>query len=86
MSNDVNATSVSSSPHSIQDLFLNGARRERLEVTIQLVTGAQLDARIKSFDRFAVVVDQGGFDQLIFKHAIVSIRPARAVGADAPTT
>ena len=86
MSNDVTTVSGSSSPHNIQDLFLNGARRERLEVTIQLVTGTQLDARIKSFDRFAVVVDHDGFDQLIFKHAIVSIRPAKAVGSGSPTT
>jgi RNA chaperone Hfq len=55
-------------------------------VTIQLVTGTQLDARIKSSDRFAVVVDHDGFDRLIFKHAIVSIRPSKAVGSDSSTT
>ena len=62
----------------IQALFLNGARRERLDVTIQLVTGAHFNARIKSFDRFAVVVDHDGSDELLFKHAIASIRPMRA--------
>lgn len=75
-----------SSTQSIQDLFLNGARRQQLAVTIQLMDGTCLDATIKSFDRFSVVVDHGGFDQLIFKHAIAVIRPANAMRASPPTT
>ena len=82
MSNEVETPSPS---RDIQSLFLNGARRERLEVTIQLVTGAQVEARIKSFDRFAVVVDRDGSDELIFKHAIASIRPDREVRSDSRT-
>ena len=70
------------SVHNIQDLFLNGARRERLEVTVRLMDGTEFDVRIKSFDRFAVVVEQNGFDRLIFKHAIASIRPAKALSAN----
>ena len=62
----------------IQSVFLNGARRERLELTIHLTNGARLDGRIKSFDRFSVVVERDGSDELIFKHAIALIRPARA--------
>ena len=72
MPNDVGAASA---PRDIQSVFLNGARRERLEVTIHLTNGTRLDGRIKSFDRFAVVVDRGGSDELIFKHAIALIRP-----------
>ena len=68
------------SSHNIQDVFLNGARREQLAVTIQLTDGCCLDATIKSFDRFAVVVDHGGVDHLIFKHAIALIRPATTPG------
>ena len=71
---------------SIQDLFLNGARRHQLAVTIQLMDGTCVDAMIKIFDRFSIVVDQGGCDQLIFKHAIAMIRPANAIRAAAPTT
>ena len=71
---------------SIQDLFLNGARRHQLAVTIQLMDGTCVDAMIKNFDRFSIVVDQGGCDQLIFKHAIAMIRPANAIRAAAPTT
>ena len=75
MPNDVGAASA---PRDIQSVFLNGARRERLEVTIHLTNGARLDGRIKSFDRFSVVVDRDGSDELIFKHAIALIRPAKA--------
>ncbi len=67
-----------SGPHNVQDLFLNGARREQLAVTVRLMDGTSLEGLIKSFDRFAVVVDQNGCDQLIFKHAIALIRPAGA--------
>lgn len=69
---------TSASPHNIQDVFLNGARRERLTVTIQLMDGSTFDATIKSFDRFAVVVEHDDADYLIFKHGIALIRPARA--------
>ena len=84
MSNDV--STVAPPAHNIQDVFLNGARRERLDVAIQLMDGTQFDARIKSSDRFAVVVEHDGSDQLIFKHAIVSIRPAKAVRPASPTS
>jgi RNA chaperone Hfq len=41
--------------------------------------GTEVDARVKSFDRFAVMLDEDGTDHLIFKHAIASIRASRAV-------
>ena len=74
------------SGQSIQDLFLNSARRQQLAVTIQLMDGMCLDVRIKSFDRFAIVVVNGGCDQLIFKHAIALIRSAGAIRPNAATT
>ena len=64
---------------NIQDVFLNYARRERLAVTIQLMTGEKLDGRIKNFDRFAVIVEIDGADHMMFKHAIASIRTPRPV-------
>ena len=64
---------------NIQDVFLNFARRDRLPVTIWLMDGRHFDARIKNFDKFAVVVEAGGQDQLIFKHAIATIETPRAV-------
>ena len=71
-------TSSSSQPN-IQDAFLNYARRDRLAVTLHLMDGRQFDARIKHFDKFAVIVEVEGADQLVFKHAIATIETSRAV-------
>ena len=64
---------------NIQDVFLNYARRDRVSVVIHLIDGRQLDARIKNFDRFAVIVEVNGADQLVFKHAIATIGTQRSV-------
>ena len=58
---------------NIQDAFLNSARRDKLSVQINLMNGSTLAGRIKSFDKFSVLLDSGGQDFLIFKHAISTI-------------
>ena len=58
---------------NIQDAFLNSARRDKLSVTINLMNGSTLAGRIKSFDKFSVLMDSSGQDFLIFKHAISTI-------------
>lgn len=58
---------------NIQDAFLNTARREKSNLVIHLLHGATLAGRIKSFDKFSVLLDVGGQDFLIFKHAISTI-------------
>ncbi|MEO5857784.1 MAG: RNA chaperone Hfq [Pyrinomonadaceae bacterium] len=58
---------------NIQDAFLNSARREKVTVVIHLLQGATLTGRIKSFDKFSVMLDVGGQDVLIFKHSISTI-------------
>lgn len=63
-------------PQNIQDGFLNLARREKTTVTIYLVNGAKLLGRIKSFDKFSLLLETGAQDQLIFKHAISTIAQA----------
>jgi host factor-I protein len=63
---------------NIQDVFLNHARRDRVPVDIHLMDGRHFEARIKSFDRFAVIVEMEGSDHLIFKHAISTIASPRA--------
>ena len=72
-------TKVSPGQPNIQDVFLNYARREKLTVVIQLLDGQAVEGRIKNFDRFAVIVEVGGADHMLFKHAIASIRAPRAV-------
>ena len=69
----------SSAQPNIQDVFLNYARRDRLSVVIHLLDGRQFDGRIKNFDRFAVIVEVDGADQLVFKHAIGTIGTQRSV-------
>ena len=58
---------------SAQDAFLNHARRTRVPVTVRLLDGVELQGRLTGFDRFAIVVDVEGVDQLIFKHAIATV-------------
>ena len=64
---------------NIQDVFLNYARREKMPVSIHLIDGRQFDAKIKNFDRFAVIVEVNGADHLVFKHAIATIATQRSV-------
>lgn len=70
---------TASAQPNIQDVFLNYARRDRVPVVIHLMDGRHVEARIKNFDKFAIVVDAGGGDQLIFKHAIATIETGRSV-------
>ena len=69
-------------PQNIQDAFLNTARRERSTVTIYLLHGAKLTGRIKSFDKFSVLLETGSQEQLIFKHAISTISHSRRATGD----
>jgi host factor-I protein len=66
---------------NIQDAFLNHARRDRAPVRFRLLDGSEFDGRIKNFDRFAVIVEREGTDQMIFKHAIATITASRAVNS-----
>ena len=58
---------------SAQDAFLNQVRRERAALAIRLLDGAELRCRIKAFDRFSLVVEVSGVEQLVFKHAIATV-------------
>jgi host factor-I protein len=69
-------------PQNIQDAFLNTARRERSTVTIYLLHGAKLSGRIKSFDKFSLLLETGSQEQLIFKHAISTISHARRTSGE----
>jgi host factor-I protein len=74
------AKAVSTSPN-IQDAFLNHARRDRAAVRFRLLDGTEFEARIKNFDRFAIIVEREGADQMIFKHAIATISTTRSVNS-----
>ncbi len=63
---------------NIQDAFLNTARRDKLDVNFQLMNGETLLGKIKSFDKFSVLIDVDGQDHLLFKHAISTISSKKA--------
>lgn len=62
---------------NIQDAYLNTARRERFNIIIHLLNGATMAGRIRSFDKFSVLLDVSGQEYLIFKHAISTITQER---------
>lgn len=71
---------------NIQDTFLNAARKERSSITIYLMSGVKLTGRIRSFDKYSVVLETNNQEQLIFKHAISTVAVGRSLhaGSDKP--
>ena len=64
---------------NIQDSFLNNARKEKGSVTIYLLSGVKLSGRIRSFDKYSLVLETSNQEQLIFKHAISTVVTTRAI-------
>ena len=64
---------------NIQDSFLNNARKEKGVVTIYLLSGVKLSGRIKSFDKYSLVLETNNQEQLIFKHAISPVVTVRVL-------
>ena len=63
---------------NIQDSFLNTARKDKSVITIYLLSGVKLTGRIRSFDKYSVVLETNNQEQLIFKHAISTVVISRA--------
>jgi len=64
---------------NLQEVFLNQVRKTKTPVTVFLVNGFQLKGLVTGFDNFTVVLDSEGKQQLIYKHAISTIVPAKTV-------
>ncbi len=58
---------------NIQDSFLNTARKDKANITVYLLSGVKLTGRIRSFDKYSVVLETNNQEQLIFKHAISTV-------------
>lgn len=58
---------------NIQEAFLNNARKEKTFLTIYLMSGVKLSGRIRSFDKYSVILETNNQEQLIFKHAISTV-------------
>lgn len=75
---------------NIQEAFLNNARKDKVFLTIYLMSGVKLSGRIKSFDKYSVILETNNQEQLIFKHAISTVvvskpfHSAAATGGTAP--
>jgi host factor-I protein len=68
---------------NIQEAFLNNARKDKIFLTIYLMSGVKLSGRIKSFDKYSVILETNNQEQLIFKHAISTVvlsKPAHGSG------
>lgn len=71
--------------YSLQDPFLNTLRKERVPVSIYLVNGIKLQGQIESFDQFVVLL-RNSVSQMVYKHAISTVVPARNVRLPSPGT
>lgn len=65
--------------NNLQDIFLNGARKNKLPVTIYLTNGFQIKGHVKGFDSFTVIMDCDGKQMMVYKHAVSTITPARPI-------
>lgn len=65
--------------NNFQDVFLNGARKTKISVTIHLVNGFQLKGIVKGFDNYVIVLETEDKQMLVYKHAITTITPSKPV-------
>jgi len=65
-----------------QDMVLNSARKEKMEITVYLTNGVPLKGRVLSFDNFTVIIEQEGKQSLVYKHAISTIVLSKALNLD----
>ena len=64
---------------NIQDTFLNTVRKDKTPITIYLVSGVKLTGKIRSFDKYSVLLENNSQEQLIFKHAISTVVSNRTI-------
>lgn len=74
---------MSNKGQSLQDPFLNALRKERVPVSVYLINGIKLQGQIESFDNFVVLL-KNTVSQMIYKHAISTVVPARSVRVGEP--
>jgi host factor-I protein len=79
----VNQEPMEKLAQNIQEAFLNNARKDKTFLTIYLMSGVKLSGRIKSFDKYSVVLETNNQEQLIFKHAISTVVVSRPFHAGA---
>jgi len=64
---------------SLQDIFLNNARKDRIDLTVYLMNGVPIKGRVISFDNFTILIEVDKKQNLIFKHAVSTILPIKPI-------
>lgn len=64
---------------NLQDVFLNQIRKDKMTATFILTNGFQFKGTVKGFDSYVVIIDCDGKQELVFKHAISTIIPAKTI-------
>ncbi|KNF08920.1 RNA-binding protein Hfq [Gottschalkia purinilytica] len=64
---------------NLQDVFLNKVRKENIAITIYLSNGYQIRGNVKGFDNYTIILESEGKQQLIYKHAILTMNPIRNI-------
>ena len=75
---------MESKVQNIQDVYLNTVRRDKLPVTIFLMSGVKLLGRIRGFDKYSVILEANHQEQLIFKHAISTVTTSKQSSRGTP--
>ncbi|MGH4123907.1 MAG: RNA chaperone Hfq [Clostridium sp.] len=70
---------MSKSINNLQDIVLNGSRKNRIPVTLYLTNGFQLKGNVTGFDSFTVILNCDGKQMMIYKHAISTITPLKPI-------
>ena len=70
---------IAKQQNNLQDIFLNNARKNKIQVVIYLANGFKLKGFVKGFDSFTVVLDQEGEQMLVYKHAITTVTPSTPI-------
>ena len=70
---------VNKQQSNLQDIFLNNARKNKIQLTIHLLNGFQLKGIVKGFDNFTVILDCDNKQMLIYKHSISTITPIKPI-------
>lgn len=69
----------SKNSNNLQDIFLNGARKNKMPIVMYLVNGVQLRGTVKGFDSFTVILDSDGKQTMVYKHSITTISPSKPI-------
>ncbi|QQY80666.1 RNA-binding protein Hfq [Keratinibaculum paraultunense] len=64
---------------NLQDIFLNKARKENINLIVYLVNGYQIRGLVRGFDNYTIILESDGKQQLIYKHAISTIIPSQFI-------